>query len=258
MINDQMILYARNGLKLPITTSPIRFAVEKGNGFKSNAWGVQVEKKKSGDVDAYVYCRDGMRAQKVSLHCSGKQHISFNEDDPSMRHYTGDRFMNQWREPQYDGKAIPTLRLLFPTWGLQLSSEQRTDNQSKWDRNQVLIPGHKEMVTVVSFVIVDEGTRLRKVNGSPPAGVFGVLRLRPGKTLAAIAGYEPERDLREKADEALKKIVAMNVVPKALKELAAMNVVPKNLSICLTGYALENSAFMLPLLFRYIPAPSPA
>ena len=211
-----------------------------GNGLTSDAWGVRVEK--SGD--AYIYCRGGLRGQKVSLHCSGKQHISFNEDDPSMRNYKGDRFMNQWWEPEYEGKAIPTFRLLFPTWGLQLTSEQRRKKQSRWDKNQVLIPGHAEMVTVVSFVIVDDGKRLRKEEGSPPSAPFGVFRLRPGKTLFAIAAYEPERDLREKVEEALKEIAATND-PKELEG--------EDLTMYLTGYTLENCVFMLPLSVRYTP-----
>ena len=64
------------------------------------------------------------------------------------------------------------------------------------------------MVTVVSFVIVDDGTRLQKEKGSPPSAPFGVLRLRPGKSLFVIASYEPEENLREKVDEALKKIAS--------------------------------------------------
>ena len=244
MGNDEMTLWRRDGQVLPIKTSPIRFAVDRGNGFTSDAWGVRVEN--SGD--AYIYCRGGLRGQKVSLHCSGKQHISFNEDDPSMRNYKGDRFMNQWREPEHEGKAIPTFRLLFPIWGLHLSPEQRKGMQARWNRNQVLIPGHAEMVTVVSFVIVDDGTTLRKEEGSPPSAPFGVLRLRPGKTLFAIAGYEPERDLREKVDDALKEMVREIAATKDPKELEG-----EDLEICLTGYTLENCVFMLPLSARYTP-----
>ena len=242
MSNDEMTLLRRNGLVLPIRTSPIRFAVVRENGFTSDAWGVGVGK----NGDAYIYCRGGLRGQKVSLHCSGKQHISFNEDDPSMRNYKGDRFMNQWREPEYEGKAIPTFRLLFPRWGLQLTPELRKRKQARWNRNQVLIPGHAEMVTVVSFVVVDDGRRLRKEEGSLPSAPFGFLRLRPGKSLCAIAGYEPERDLREKVDEALRETVREIEATNDPNDLAG-----KVLEVCLTGYTLENCVFMLPLWARY-------
>ena len=240
MADDQMTLWKKEELELPIRTSPVRFAVDRGNGFSSEAWGVQVENT----GDAYIYCRTGLPGQKVSLHESGKQHISFNVDDPSMKSYTGDRFMNQWSEPQYDDKAIPTLRLLFPTWGFQINSQQRDEQRAKWKKNQVLIPAHKEMVTVVSFVIVDSGRTLRKEDGSPPSAPFGVLRLRQGKSLFAIAGYEPERDLKDMVDKALQEIADMND-PKDMEG--------DNLTICLTGYTLENCIFMLPLLARYSP-----
>ncbi|MCY4460009.1 MAG: hypothetical protein OXC26_06360 [Albidovulum sp.] len=242
MSNDEMTLWRRDGLVLPIRTSPIRFAVDRGNGLTSDAWGVSVEK----NGDAYIYCRGGLRGQKVSLHSSGKQHISFNEDDPSMRNYKGDRFMNQWQEPEYEGKAIPTCRLLFPRWGLQLAPEQRKRKQARWDKNQVLIPGHAKMVTVVSFVIVDDGMRLRKEEGSLPSAPFGVLRLRPGKTLCAIAGYEPERNLREKVDDALREMAREIEATNDPNELGG-----KVLETCLTGYTLENCVFMLPLWARY-------
>ncbi len=240
MSTDQMALWKRDGLELPLRTDTIRFAVKRKSGLTSNSWGVRVERK----GDAYIYCRDAMKDQKISLHASGKQHISFNENAPSMRSYTGDRFMNQWREPQHTQKAVPTIRLLFPPWGLSLNAEQRGKVQTVWDKNDVLIPGDDEMVTVVSFVIIDDGTRLRKEKGSPPSAPFGVLRLRPGRSLCVIAGYEPEGNLREKVDEALKEI-ASTTDPKQLEG--------EDLTICLTGYAVENSIFMLPLSARYIP-----
>ena len=79
MSNDEMTLLKRNGLELPLRTYPIRFAVKRRGGFTSNSWGVRVERK----GDAYIYCRDSMKDQKVSLHASGKQHISFNENAAS-------------------------------------------------------------------------------------------------------------------------------------------------------------------------------
>ena len=123
-----------------------------------------------------------------------------------------------------------------------MNSEKRKGKQSRWNKNQVLIPGHEEMVTVVSFVIANDGIQLRKEDGSPPSAPFGVLRLRPGKTLFVIASYEPERDLREKVNDALKEIAATND-PNDLEG--------KDLTICLTGYTLENCIFMLPLSVRY-------
>ena len=235
-----MTLWKRDGLELPLRTGPIRFAVLRRDGITSNSWGVRV--KRTGD--AYIYCRDGMKDQKVSLHASGKQHISINKSNPRMRAFADNRFLNQWREPQHTEKAVPTLRLLFPYWGLVLNERQRRSAESVWENNNVLIPGHDEMVTVVSFVLIDDGTRLRKEDGSPPSAPFGVLRLRPGKSLFVIASYEPERDLREKAVEALRAI-ASTTDPKLLEG--------EDFTVCLTGYTVENCVFILPLSARYTP-----
>ena len=189
-----MTLLKRSGLELPLRTGPIRFAVLRKGGITSNSWGVRVERA----GDAYIYSRDGMNDQKVSLHASGKQHISLNTSGPTVKSVES-RFMNQWREPKYTTKAVPTLRLLFPYWGIGLTEPQRDNARKIWNKNGVLIPGHDEMVTVVSFVIVDDGKRLKKEEGSPPSAPFGVLQMGPmRKSLWVIASYEPELNLKKK------------------------------------------------------------
>ena len=238
MNDEQMHFWTNDGLELPMRTTPIRFAVTKEGGFISNSWGVNVRTK----GDAYVYCRDAMKGQKASLHASGKQHIKIDENVRRKASFPGDGFMNQWWEPQHSTNAVPTLRLLFPPWGLSLGPQQGAKVQEIRDESHVLIPAHDEMVTVVSFVIMDDGTHLQKAEGTPPSAPFGVLSLRPGKSLFVIAGYEPQGDLRAMADEALKKIAR----PPNVKLLDG-----EDLVVCLTGKAVENSTFMLPLSVRY-------
>ena len=238
MNDNQMYFWKSDGLELPLRATPLRFAVTKKDGFVSNSWGVRVEKK----GDAYVYCRDAMKDQKVSLHASGKQHIRINKNALRKRSLPGNGFMDQWWEPQHSTKAVPTLRLLFPPWGLSLGPQQEAKVQEIRDESDILIPAHDEMVTVVSFVIVDDGTHLQKEEGSPPSAPFGVLGLRPGKSLFVIAGYEPQSDLREKADAALKQIARPPDVELSDGE---------DLVVCLTGNTVENSTFMLPLSVRY-------
>ena len=63
--------------------------------------------------------------------------------------------------------------------------------------------GHDELMTVVSFVIVDDHITIRKKEGAYPIGIFGELPLRPGKRLSVIAGWEPEGDWKATAEEAL-------------------------------------------------------
>ena len=150
--------------------------------------------------------------------------------------------MNQWREPQHSTKAVPTLRLLFPSWGLSLDDRQRAKFEDKWNKNDVLIPAHSEMVTVVSFVTLDNGITVRREEGSPPITPFGVLKLGPDKSLFVIASYQPEGDLKVRADAALKKIPRQVEVELSDGE---------DLVVCLTGNTAKNSAFILPLSVRY-------
>ena len=240
MGDDTMTFQIRKGLTLPLRTQPIRFAVEWRNGLTSNAWGVYVEKT----GDAYISCRDHMKDQKVSLHASGKQHITVPHNTAAGVYSAGDRFMNQWWEPQYTQKAVATFHLIFPPWGLRLNAEQRRKFQNVWDKNTVLIPGDDKRLTVVYFVIMDDNKRLRKEEGSPPSGPLGVLKLRPGKLLVVLAGYEPEGSWQETVDKALKDIVS-TTDPKLLEG--------DDLTLCLTGNRVENSVFMLPLSVRYNP-----
>ena len=161
MWDEQLIHWKKNDVELPRTKSPINFAVQMKNGLTSNAWGVAVENT----GDAYIYCRDNMKGQKVSLHASGKQHVSFDKNAPGMEGLTGSRFMNQWHEPEYESETIATFRLLFPSWGVSLSAEQREAFKSTWDKNHILLEGHDELLTVVSFVIVDDNRRLVEAGG---------------------------------------------------------------------------------------------
>ena len=145
--------------------------------------------------------------------------------------------MNQWREPHYTHEAKPTFRLLFPTWAIGLNEEEREQAKSAWNKNELLISGHDELMTVVSFVIVDDGVTIRKKEGSYSSYPIGILPLRPDKRLCVIAGWEPEGNLRIMVEEALSKIDVRRVVTE--------DVMGDKLSICLTGYSSPDSVYMV-------------
>ena len=52
MIDDEMTLWKRDCLELPLRTDCIRFAVMKRNGLIFNAWVVRIEQT----GNAYIYC----------------------------------------------------------------------------------------------------------------------------------------------------------------------------------------------------------
>ena len=230
MSDEELPVYTRNNRPLPFRESPIRFAVTMKNGLTSNVWGVRVE----GTGDAYIYCRDNMKEVKISLHRSGKQHIAFtkgsgHETKPSSR------FWNQWREPLLQRPPVPTFKLVFPGWATSLNEKDRKKVRAKWDTNQVLIEGDDELLTVVSFFILDEG--LVPWQEGLPSVPIGILSLRPGKDLCVIASHEYERNFKSVVETGLKRIRVNTLLPG--------EVCNRVLSVCLTGDEPAGYAYMV-------------
>ena len=240
MSDEQLIFSVKSGVELPCRQSPLRFAVQMENGLTSNAWGVRVEET----GDAYIYCRDNMKEQKVSLHRSGKQHIAFNKPLPSAPMES--RFMNQWREPE-GSPVVPTFTLFFPRWGVGLNAEQRDTHKSTWAKNDIFIRGDEACLTVVSFVILDAAQTVPEMPSRVP---IGVLSLGSEKTLWVIAGREPERNLKAMVEAALATIAAAWKVDD--RQFLGVDM------MCLTGYLSlsENSHFMVAVPVTYTPPPA--
>ena len=224
--------------QVPMRKNPIRFAVLFRNGCTSNAWGVTV--KPSGD--AYIYCRDNMKGQEISLHASGRQHISI---DPNTRHttiLTEKQFANRWHEPD---EGVATFRLLFPHWGIQLNQAQRNRLQSTWSKNDIYVEGHHEFLTLVSFYIVNDTAKFQK-QGEFPGFLLGELPLRVGKKLGITAEWQPERDFKDKIGNA---IMRMSATAQVWKDHA-----DRTLAMCMTGNNGEpNSMYMVTFPVVYSP-----
>ena len=174
-------------LLLPLRQGPVRFAVLMPDGRTSNAWRVWTE-----ESGAYICCRDNMGGIKVSLHRSGQQHIAFRQET-GVEMGPGDRFWNRWHEPPQQSPAISSFRLVFPPWGVRLGPGDRAKTDAiarKWGKNQILIDGDDEFLTIVSFAILDDSVHLNFV-GDHPHTLFGLLPFRHGKSLFVIAGREP-------------------------------------------------------------------
>ena len=179
--------------------------------------------------------RDGkQKGQKVSLHDSGKQHISIDRNSPSTVNLTDKQFMNQWHEPD---EGIATFRLVFPPWGIQLNEQQREKFHSTWKKNDIYIEGHHEFLTVVSFFIVGEGTTLRK-RGEFPGFLLGELPLKADTKLSIVAEWEPQRELKPTIERALRGTRSfVNMVGKYPNQ---------TLAACVTGTCgIPNSIYMV-------------
>lgn len=220
----------------PITKNPIHFSVLYRNWYTSNAWGVKVRKKTG---DAYIYCRDHMAGQKVSLHASGKQHISIDPNPQGAASITHKEFMNQWHEPE---EGIATFKLIFPPWGIQLSGEQIKDHDSVWKKNDIYIEGHHEFLTVISFYIVNEKAVFEK-KSTFPGFLLGELPLKSGKKLGITAEWEPDRGFKTKIE---------NTFPGLAESLSEEHL-DQTLTLSITGWNGPNSAFMTSFPVTYRP-----
>ncbi len=72
----QVLSLSHRGMKtgLPLRKPPLNFSIRRPDGLFSKRWGVNT----NGKGDAYIYCRDDADGEKVSLHASGRQHISLS------------------------------------------------------------------------------------------------------------------------------------------------------------------------------------
>ena len=173
-------------ITLPLREAPVRFAVMRRNGLSSNSWKVHV----GGDGSAYVFCRYHMKDEeqlKVSLHSHGLQKITL--EGSSLPSGTLD--WGRWREPPfYSGpEVVPTFQLLFPHWSLGLTQEQRDENATCWDDNQLFIEAAESpQATIISLVVTDADLSMTfNGGGETPSFPLGLLPVRPGKKLWIVA-----------------------------------------------------------------------
>ena len=220
-----------NNLELPLTRGPVNFSVMRSDGKFSNRWGVDI----GGQGDAYVYCRDNPNGEKVSLHVSGRQHISIRSE-VAKNAGVESRFGNVWNEPEFDTSAIATFTLVFPPWGVGLDL---ADRLKKIKKDELLIVGHNELLVVVAFFIVESG---RKMQGKVPHIVLARLPLNEGKTLHVIAWKEPQGDLIDRI---------RSVFPQASQTLARIGVDDGEYTLCVQGYRQPNSAYMVVVPVQY-------
>ena len=215
----------------PLTQSPINFSVLGSDGRLSNSWGVNTDSK----GDAYVYRRDVPGAGKVSLHASGRQHISITSK-MAERIGVDSRFGPVWSQPEFEQDTIATFSLLFPPWGIGISPKP-----SKSTRDELIIISDREKMVVVSFFIVDSTKEMRS---QTPHLLLRQLLLQPGRTLHVIAWKEPQNDLMDRIRE---------VFPEISMTITNLKLGKGDMTLCLQGFRGPNSAFMLTVPVHYTP-----
>ena len=225
------VSYRDEDVVFPLTRAPINFSVWRSDGVFSHHWGVTTNNK----GDAYVYRRDNPNAEKVSLHASGRQHISMSSE--TAKRIGGEsRFGPVWSEPEFEQDAIASFSLLFPAVGGGKSPEP-----SRSTKDELIIVGHREKMVVVSFFIVDSRTNMR---GRMPNFALGQLPLQPGKTLHVITWKEDQRNFLDRIRD---------VFPEISTKVYEMKLGEGDIDLCLMGYLRSNSAFMVNVPVHYRP-----
>ena len=215
----------------PLTRAPINFSVLRNDGLLSHRWGVNTNNK----GDAYVYRRDSPGTEKVSLHASGRQHISISSE--TAKHVSGQsRFGPVWSEPEFEQDAIATFSLLFLAVGGGISPKP-----SKSTKDELIIVGHREKMVVVSFFIVDSTKNMR---GRMPHFELGQLQLQPGRTLHVIAWKEDQNNFLDRIRD---------VFPEISMTASELNLGEGDITLYLMGYRGPNSAFIVTVPVHYSP-----
>ncbi|MDE0154154.1 MAG: hypothetical protein OXS28_00875 [Gammaproteobacteria bacterium] len=215
----------------PLTRAPINFSVWRSDGVFSHRWGVNTNNK----GDAYIYRRDNPNAEKVSLHASGRQHISMSSE--TAKHVSGQsRFGPVWSEPEFEQDAIASFSLLFPAVGGGKSPEP-----SESTKDELIIVGHREKMVVVSFFIVDSTKNMR---GRIPHFALGQLPSQTGKTLHVITWKEDQNNFLDRIRD---------VFPEISMQVSELNTGEGDIDLCLMGYRGSNSAFLVNVPVHYRP-----
>ena len=222
----------------PLQEGPIRVSVVRCNGKASNRWGVGL----SGKGDAYIYCRDVPDAEKVSLHASGRQHISISPRT-AERVGAGNRFGPVWAAPEIGGEAIATFTLVFPPWGVGRTLADTPVNPNK---DELLVIGHRKKLVVVSFFIVDTGRAMR---GRIPHFHLAELPITQDKTLHVLTWKETENGLQDKVRATF---------PHISRTFANLARGEGPYTLCLSGFRAPNSAYMVAVPVSYTPSSSSA
>ena len=220
-------------VELPLTRSPINFAVLWRNGKASSRWGVRTSKK--GDV--YVVCRDVTDSQgpKASLHADGWRFTSVH---PKHTSDTGRQFFQKWKRPELDGEAIATLSVLFPPWAGEDIDLAKVEKR----KDELFVLGHHDRIVVVGFFLVHSTIDLQP---NIPHIVLAELSLMTGETLYVIAWKEPlADDLQERVRRHFPQVAA--VLQQADRSESSF-------TLCLHGYRRPNSAYMMPISVHYQP-----
>ncbi len=189
---------------LPISHGPIRLAVTGEDGLKSQSWKIWMDK--SGEI--YFSLREPNPDFKVSLHCSGKQHIKMANE-----------YWGQWHEPEnYTGPTVMTsTKLVFPGWGMRTDANLTRKERDRWNTNEIEIKAAEEgRVLALAVVIRTGGQQLKQEGGK--SETLAIWRRPDGKEAHLIVSEEGERNLGDLVLHALSNESCLRFVNDSVQD----------------------------------------
>jgi hypothetical protein len=185
--------------KIPLTTSPIRFAVGTPTGRSSNSWKVWTT-----GHDAYIACRDNFREFKVSLHASGIRRVAFTQEAvrarPELALPSGNRVIQKYTPDQTERSApLLAFQIVVLKAGLYLGPNSRR----AWRKPVLFVEpadAPNEM-TVLSVMVTPGGAELRLPTPTR-GGVVGILPLGSDRSIQLVATYELDHVMRTLVQDA--------------------------------------------------------
>ena len=233
MVDNEIPIRLKDGVELPLRTSPLRLAVLHKNGLCSNSWTVVTQK--SGD--AYVVCRDGYSDVKVSLHKSGVNRIAFTSES-KMTMTDSNRVWNEWKRPQLEmtNMIVPLFRLIMPDWSLGIPFREIQSMDQKKRIHVFAETGHDGLVTVITFHLIENGTTVNSDGGINYP--LGILPVGSDYKLLVVLNRLPETNLRQSMENVLNSIS-----PRAFGMDESH--IGKRLGLLASGYNDDGTGFII-------------
>lgn len=223
-----------SGQHLPISTSPVRFAIGQPDGPSSNSWRVWTSPK----GDTYVACRDNFNNVKVSLHASGRWRMAFTQEaiaqNPNLVTASQDRSWEVWDEPDpVRPGTVVALRLIFVTSELGVLPGQRLSR--RW-RDTSFVDTHPVAgkLTVATLFLTQGDIKLH--HQSEPTLHLASLPLPGGRRVQVTVHTEDENSFPQ--------FLATNRIA-ALEQMSAQGVrIPEKGYLYFYGFQADGARFI--------------
>ena len=206
ILADLPNIHATFGVRLPLRTSPLIFAVRNSDMTTENLWGVGVAR----GLSAFVYCGSRYAFDDDHWHDTLKgalRRVGHNEVSLArgqlMHLLPGQCLWLRWPAQFTTDWMVPCYTLYMPgvDWGVRFTDEERTRRARKFRalrEPHILIDDGREHDTAIaiSMLRLQVGRRVDRIDGRP-ASTIGVLPFTADFSIHVTVASDPAERLRE-------------------------------------------------------------